>query len=184
MYQKEGCFVKSTGVVRRIDELGRIVIPKEIRRNLRIRDSESMEIFVDKDTIALKKYSPMNDLEDYASVLVDSIYETAHVPIMIADRDQMIAAPSHYKKKYLGKIIGDRLEKMISRRGEFDIQSEVIDLISGIEEEGSLFATTVLVNADSLGLIFVFHRGNEQITDLDRSMVRVVKHLLEKHIDR
>ena len=69
-------YMKTTGVVRRIDGLGRIVVPKEIRRTLRIRDGEPLEIFVDKDFIALKEYSPMTDFRTLAQILVDSVYDS------------------------------------------------------------------------------------------------------------
>ena len=74
--RKRGIIMKTTGVVRRIDDLGRIVIPKEIRRTLRIRDGESLEIFVDREMIALKKYSSMDDMTEIAKTLADTISST------------------------------------------------------------------------------------------------------------
>jgi AbrB family transcriptional regulator (stage V sporulation protein T) len=91
--------MKATGIVRRIDDLGRIVIPKEIRRTLRIRERDALEIFTDRDgEVILKKYSPIADLEDFAQEYADSLFEsTGHVAV-IADRDSYIAVAGSSKK--------------------------------------------------------------------------------------
>ena len=94
-------FMKSTGVVRRVDDLGRIVIPKEIRRTLRIRDGESLEIFVDREMIALKKFSKMSDMNEVAQELVEIINATINKTVLITDRDRFIAGSGSLKKKYI-----------------------------------------------------------------------------------
>ena len=99
--------MKATGVVRRIDDLGRIVIPKEIRRNLRIRDGESLEIFVDGDNIVLKKYSIMKNIDEYASNLVDSLYSLVKKSVVITDCDSVIACSGNVKG-LLNKSISDK----------------------------------------------------------------------------
>ena len=103
--------MKTTGVVRRIDDLGRIVIPKEMRRTLRIRDGESLEIFVDEDFVALKKYSPLNDMASLAKTLADSIYSSINKNIIVTDRDKIIACSgsNSLKKKFLDKSISEDL---------------------------------------------------------------------------
>ena len=83
--------MKSTGVVRRVDDLGRIVIPKEIRRTLRIRDGESLEIFVDREMIALKKFSKMSDMDDVSKELVEIINANIKKTVLITDRDKFVA---------------------------------------------------------------------------------------------
>ena len=93
--------MKTTGVVRKIDDLGRIVIPKEIRRTLKIRDGESLEIFVDKEMIALKKYSTMEDLQEVTRKLLDAISNTTSKNIFVTDRDKVIAGSGELKKKFL-----------------------------------------------------------------------------------
>ena len=93
--------MKATGIVRRIDDLGRVVIPKEIRRTLRIREGDPLEIFVDRDgEVILKKYSPIGELGDFAQEYAESLYEsTGHITI-ITDRDAVIALSRASKKKY------------------------------------------------------------------------------------
>ena len=91
-------FLKSTGVVRRIDDLGRIVIPKEIRKNMKIKDGESVEIYLDSDNIILKKYSPLGNIMEFYKSYVNSIYEAILENIMIVDRDKVVAVAGDLKK--------------------------------------------------------------------------------------
>jgi AbrB family transcriptional regulator, stage V sporulation protein T len=95
----EDRIMKATGIVRRIDDLGRVVIPKEIRRNLHIREGEPLEIFVDKEgEIILKKYSPIGELASSANEYCEVLYEVLQTPVLITDRDSIIAAAGITKK--------------------------------------------------------------------------------------
>ena len=109
--------MKATGIVRRIDDLGRVVIPKEIRRTLRIREGDPLEIFVDREgEVILKKYSPIGELGDFAKEYADSLYEaTGHIAC-IADRDTIIAVAGASKKEYLNKPIGPATEQAMEER--------------------------------------------------------------------
>ena len=98
--------MKATGIVRRIDDLGRVVVPKEIRRTLRLREGEPMEIFTGKDgEIILKKYSPVGELENHARELAESIAQISGFLTCVADTDQIIAASGHGQREYQGKSI-------------------------------------------------------------------------------
>ncbi len=109
--------MKATGMVRRIDNLGRMVIPKEIRRTLRIREGDSLAIFVNHEgEVILKKYSPVNEMGDFAKKYTDSIYEAIGHIACITDRDQVIAVSGDPKKKFLNKRIGSGLEDFIQKR--------------------------------------------------------------------
>ena len=108
--------METTGVVRRIDELGRIVIPKEIRRTLGIKDGASLEIYIDKDVVALKKYSTMNNLVEISNVYSETIYTTMKMEMFITDRDNIISCPNLRKKEYLNKSISKYLEECIIKR--------------------------------------------------------------------
>lgn len=109
--------MKATGIVRRIDDLGRVVIPKEIRRTLRIREGDPLEIFVDRDgEVILKKYSPIGELGDFAREYADSLYEaTGHIAC-IADRDTIIAISGAPKKEFLNKPVSLAVEKIMEER--------------------------------------------------------------------
>lgn len=109
--------MKATGIVRRIDDLGRVVIPKEIRRTLRIREGDPLEIFVDREgEVILKKYSPIGELGDFAKEYADSLYEAIGHIALIADRDNIIAVAGAPKKEFLNKAIGPGVEKTLEER--------------------------------------------------------------------
>ena len=109
--------MKATGIVRRIDDLGRVVIPKEIRRTLRIREGDPLEIFVDREgEVILKKYSPIGELGDFAKEYADSLHEAIGHIALIADRDNIIAVAGAPKKEFLNKAIGPGVEKTLEER--------------------------------------------------------------------
>ena len=109
--------MKATGIVRRIDDLGRVVIPKEIRRTLRIREGDPLEIFVDRDgEVILKKYSPISELGDFAKEYAEALYDSLGNPVLICDRDTYIAVAGGSKKEYLNKSVSELVEKMMEDR--------------------------------------------------------------------
>jgi len=109
--------MKATGIVRRIDDLGRVVIPKEIRRTLRIREGDPLEIFVDREgEVILKKYSPIGELGDFAKEYADSLHEALGHIACIADRDTIIAVAGAPKKDFINKAIGAAVEKVMEDR--------------------------------------------------------------------
>jgi AbrB family transcriptional regulator (stage V sporulation protein T) len=112
-----GYHLKATGIVRRIDDLGRVVIPKEIRRTLRIREGAPLEIFVDREGgVILKKYSPIEELGEFAKEYADSLYEAIGHIACIADRDNIIAVAGTAKKEFLNKPVGAVVEKVMEER--------------------------------------------------------------------
>ena len=108
--------MKATGIVRRIDDLGRIVIPKEIRRTLRIRESDPLEIFTDREgQIILKKYSPIGEMTTFAKQYAESMAQVSGHAALIADMDQFIAVSGGFRQ-FLGKSISKELEEKIANR--------------------------------------------------------------------
>lgn len=109
--------MKATGIVRRIDDLGRVVIPKEIRRTLRIREGDPLEIFTDREGgVILKKYSPIRELGEFASEYVESLHEASGHTAIITDRDVVIAVAGLAKKEYTDKKISKELESVMEGR--------------------------------------------------------------------
>jgi AbrB family transcriptional regulator (stage V sporulation protein T) len=109
--------LKATGIVRRIDDLGRVVIPKEIRRTLRIREGAPLEIFVDREGgVILKKYSPIEELGEFAKEYADSLYEAIGNIVLIADQDNIIAVAGTAKKELLNKPVDAVVEKVMEER--------------------------------------------------------------------
>ena len=102
--------MKATGIVRRIDDLGRIVVPKEIRRTLRIREGDALEIFTDREgEIILKKYSPLGEMGNFADQYAESLAQTLGYLVCITDTDQVIAAAGPGKKEFQEQLITRQL---------------------------------------------------------------------------
>ena len=175
--------METTGVVRRIDDLGRVVIPKEIRRTLGIKDGTSLEIFVDKDMVALKKHSSMNNLSHFAEVYVESIYNALKKDIIITDRDNVIACAGSIKKEYLMKPISSYMEECINKRNNV-VQSEKkeINIINEKKENCSYVINTIISNGDSIGLIIILS-SNETIGDLEAKTAQIASQFFGKHIE-
>ena len=134
--------MKATGIVRRIDDLGRVVVPKEIRRTLRLREGEPMEIFTGKDgEIILKKYSPVGELENHARELAESIAQITGYLTCVADTDQIIAASGHGQREYQGKSISPELESLIKAKG-------FVDCLVALDEAGA--SVTVMTETGTL----------------------------------
>lgn len=176
--------MKATGVVRRIDELGRIVIPKEIRKTLRIKEGENLEIFIDdKENVVLKKYSLMNKIEDFAQNFTDSINSLLKHNIIITDNDSVIAASGKYKKKYLNKAISYTLENMLlGREKSLQNHNKKLSLINDEEIEVTYAAATIITNGDVAGLVIIFD-DEALIDETDFQICQIVSNFLGKHLE-
>ena len=159
--------MKATGIVRRIDELGRVVIPKEIRRNLRFREGDPLEIFTDKDGgVVLKKYSVFGDIEEYAKEYAESLHRSLGYTTLITDKDVVVAASGAGKKELIGKALTDDFQKKLeSRRGvitskaaketpihiiEYDPNTYNSQCIVPIISNGDVFGSVVISSNDTL----------------------------------
>ena len=144
--------MKQTGVTRKIDELGRIVIPKEIRKNLGIRDGESLEIYTSDDSIILKKYYEVKKLEDVCDKLCEMIKNIYDVNILITDREKVVSSSiSNYKDKLLDK---DLIELIDER--EFLISDKLLTKKIGNDEViGYYTVVPIVASSDSLGLVII-----------------------------
>ena len=110
--------MKATGIVRRIDDLGRVVIPKEIRRTMRIREGDPLEIFTDREgEVIFKKYSPIGELSAFAAQYAETLYRTCNLAVLISDRDAVIACAGVSKKEFGDKKISGDLESVMEGRG-------------------------------------------------------------------
>ena len=109
--------MKATGIVRRIDDLGRVVIPKEIRRTMRIREGDPLEIYTDREgEVIFKKYSPIGELVDFASQYAESLYKTCGIPVAVCDRDSVVAVSGIPKKEFLDKKMSAALDEVMDAR--------------------------------------------------------------------
>lgn len=150
--------MKSTGIVRRIDELGRIVIPKEIRKNLHIREGESVEIFLDSDNIVLKKFSIIKNINDLAQNFVDSIYSVLKNNVIITDTNNVIATNSKISKTIFGKNISDYLISLIEKRERFnEMHVKNFKITDDFSIDCSYIVNPILLNGDVIGLLIIYN---------------------------
>ena len=146
--------MKSTGVVRRIDELGRIVIPKEIRRNLGIRDGENMEIFTENDSIILKKYYRMRANSDLASSLCELVYNSFNYKIIITDREKIIAYAG-LSSDIKGHILNSEYLQIIEAR-EIKIRENTSLSFGEYTLNGNFVFIPIISLNDSIGLVIMY----------------------------
>ncbi|MGN1222611.1 MAG: stage V sporulation T C-terminal domain-containing protein [Christensenellales bacterium] len=165
--------MKATGIVRRIDELGRIVIPKEIRRTHKIREGTPLEIYSsDNGELTLKKFSPVLELEDVASDVCKSIYDVLELNILICDKDSVISinGSSNFKKNYLHKNITLDVEKIIEQRKPILLNlsenSTLIPIIKDLEIDfSSLIIVPISSQGDTYGAIILV--GDNSFSNLE-----------------
>ena len=175
--------MKETGIVRRIDDLGRIVIPKELRRTLRIREGESLEIFVENNNIVLKKHSAMDNMEEFSRKYVESIYATVKQNILITDRDNIIAAAGPIKKKYVDKPISEYLENSINRRDNFiERHKREVEFSPGLKEETTYSMSPIIINGDSVGLVIIFS-DDKDLSGIEEKTTQIAAQFIGKHIE-
>ena len=148
--------MSTTGIIRRIDELGRIVIPKEIRKNLRIKNGDNLEILVDGENITLKKYSQIENLESIANMYAESFYQVLKYNVIVTDTDKVVAVGGNLKKKYLDSGISEEVERMIERRDTFvERKKKNIEISPGMSEFGYYTVSTIINNGDSIGAVII-----------------------------
>lgn len=153
--------MKATGIVRRIDDLGRVVIPKEIRRTLRIREGDPLEIFVDREgEVILKKYSPISELSDFAKEYAEALFDSLGSPVLICDRDAVIAVAGGSKKEYLNKNIGELIGKVMDERSTILEKNETkVSLVEGNEETFTSYTVSpIIANGDPIGSVVIISK--------------------------
>lgn len=179
--------MKATGIVRRIDDLGRIVIPKEIRRTLRIREGDPLEIFVDRDgEVILKKYSPIGELGDFAKEFADSLYENLNLVTLISDRDIIIAVAGASKKDYLERSIGEIVEQSMENRKtiiETD-QNEVSLLKETVEDISSYVIAPIISGGDPIGTVMLISKEDTKMGNLEVKMGETAASFLAKQMEQ
>lgn len=157
--------MKATGIVRRIDDLGRIVIPKEIRRTLHIRESDPLEIFTDREgQIILKKYSPIGEMTTFAKQYAESLAQVSGHVAMIADRDQFIAIAGGYKQ-LMGKSVSRQLEDKVNNRETVLASRGDRNFISVCDEAGDEYQhemiAPIICEGDIIGSVVLLENDNK-----------------------
>ena len=160
--------MKATGVVRRIDELGRIVVPKEIRRTLKIKNGTPLEIFCgDNGELILKKYSPMVEIGDVLNEICESVHLSTNLNVLITNMERIIAYQGSKKAEYINKNIDSKIEKLIQMRKTQLVNFEDAKSIVFESSEIKNFAISpILTNGDVYGAIIIFDDKNQLFEDI------------------
>ena len=149
--------MKSTGITRRIDDLGRIVIPKEIRKNLKIKENEVLEIFINNDEIILKKFSPFNDSEKVLSDYIKVINDMTGNDVVITDRDKVILSSKRLEEKLLNKKLSEYVNDLIENRSIFlSNDMKGIEVIDNEKIKQNYYFIPFIIDSDVVGSIIMF----------------------------
>ncbi|WP_319003533.1 stage V sporulation protein T [Bacillus shivajii] len=179
--------MKATGIVRRIDDLGRVVIPKEIRRTLRIREGDPLEIFVDRDgEVILKKYSPISELGDFAKEYAEALYDSLNHTVLIADRDTYIAVAGGSKKDYYNKSISQLVESAMSdRKTVLEAQSGEYELAGDTQETINGFCIApIIASGDPIGAVVLVSKESDTFGEVERKLAETAAGFLARQMEQ
>lgn len=183
--------MKATGIVRRIDDLGRVVIPKEIRRTLRIREGDPLEIFTDKEgQVILKKYSPIGELSEFAKEYAESLHQSSGHITCIADKDTIIAVSGASKKEFLEKSISSDLERILQEKSTYIAKSTDDKKVSILADENEKRYTSeviapIISEGDTIGaVIFLSTDPNTKMGELEAKLAQSAAGFLGKQMEQ
>ena len=179
--------MKATGIVRRVDDLGRIVIPKEIRRTLKIREGDPLEIYTEKDGgVIFRKYSPMGDLQDFAAQICESIgANTGHVAA-VADRDTIIALHGAPKRELIDKPNSRELDRLMEQRKNYRYEAggAILRAAEGTDKYHLGVAAPILSQGDLMGCVMLLLGENDSpLGEADQKLAQTVAGFLGKQME-
>ena len=179
--------MKATGIVRRVDDLGRIVIPKEIRRTLRIREGDPLEIYTEKDGgVIFRKYSPMGDLQEFASHMCEAIGGATGCIAAVSDRDSIIALSGAPKRELMGKPNSQELDRLMDQRKFYRYQEgeKVIRASEAAEKYHLGVAAPILSQGDLMGCVMLLMGENTApLAEAEQRLVQTVAGFLGKQME-
>lgn len=168
--------MRATGIVRRIDDLGRIVIPKEIRRTLKIREGDPLEIFTDGNGIVLQKYSPLKELGEFAKEYAEALAKVAPHMVLICDKDYIVAVGDRPAKKFLGKQLSTDFAIALHQRNTLpaNIMDEMPDLRFHLVEP-------IMSQGEVLGAVIFL--GTVEMTKTEKALAQVATGFLASQLE-
>ena len=182
--------MKATGIVRRIDDLGRIVIPKEIRRTLRIREGDPLEIYTGSTgEIILKKYSPIGELGTFAREYAESLAQSVGHITCIVDKDQVIAVSGGSRKEFMEKQISDELEKVINNRSTHIAKREDNNFVPILENEPEMeiynheLIAPIISEGDVMGAV-VLLSDSRQMGEVEGKLAQTAAGFLGRQMEQ
>ncbi len=181
--------MKATGIVRRIDDLGRVVIPKEIRRTLRIREGDPLEIFTDREGgVILKKYSPIGELTDFSKDYAESLQQAIGNIVLIADKDAFISTSGAPKKDYVDRKISPELEKIMDDRKTVLLSEggSMIPLHNDDDESGYVaqVISPIIAEGDAIGAVIIVSKEGEKLSDLEVKLAETAAGFLGRQMEQ
>ena len=180
--------MKATGIVRRIDDLGRVDIPKEIRRVLRIREGDPLEIFTERDgEVIFKKYSPIGELGEFAAGYAETLSKTSGQAVVITDKDSVIAVSGAPKKELVEKRISEDIEKMIEKKNVFVIDSSSksgVQVVDGSEKYYAGVVAPIVSDGDTIGsVMMVSEKESMPFGEVEKKLCQSAAGFLGKHME-
>lgn len=180
--------MKATGIVRRIDDLGRVVIPKEIRRTLRIKEGDPLEIYTDREgEVIFKKYSPMGELSEFAADYAEAINRTGGYPICITDKDSIIAVSGAPKKELFDKPISERLERVMDEKTLFSIEKSPYENFYATDSGNGMrvaLAAPIIAEGDTIGsVVMLCSDGNAKVSEVETKLIQTAAGFLGRHME-
>ena len=179
--------MKATGIVRRVDDLGRIVIPKEIRRTLRIREGDPLEIYTEKDGgVIFRKYSPMGDLQEFAAQMCESLGSATGRIAAVSDRDSIIALHGAPKRALMDKPNSPELERIMEQRRNYLYKPGDTPIYAADGEDHYQLgaAAPILSQGDLMGCVLFLMNGEEMpLQESDQVMAKVAAEFLAKQLE-
>ena len=163
--------MKQTGVTRKIDELGRIVIPKEIRKNLGIRDGEALEIFTSEDSIILKKYFEVRKYEDLSNKLCELIKNIYNIDLVITDREKVITSSN--RNIVENTRLNNKFLELIDNREMF-ISRDLSTINFGVDISGYFTVIPIIASSDSLGLVILISETRIDYSSLGKFIAKII----------
>lgn len=171
--------MKATGVVRRIDDLGRIVIPKELRRTLKIREGDQLEISVDQGGyISLKKFSPLGDISNIGNAYIDALRKYIDHKIIITDMESIVSMSKDLSKKIDDKKLTKEIEDIIISKKETKLNS--IQLTNSFSCDSFCYIKPLIAYGDCLGSVIILSK--EELTDIDLSYIDILSSFFENYL--
>ncbi|MEG1149699.1 MAG: stage V sporulation T C-terminal domain-containing protein [Bacilli bacterium] len=170
--------MKSTGVTRKIDELGRVVIPKEIRRNLEIRDGENLEIFIDNDSVILKKHYQMHSSEELSNKLCNMVSNIIDVSILISDQEKIISS-SNNLINLINKKLDKKIIEFIDNREIYESNSLEKIKFNDVEIEGYYNIVPIISSTDSIGVVIIISKTKDNYI----KYAEIISKILSEKID-
>ena len=178
--------MKATGIVRRIDDLGRIVIPKEIRRTMHIREGDPLEIFTAKDgEVIFKKYSPMGEFSDFAAHMCETLNKTTGYVAAVADRDSIIAVSGAPAREVVEKRISNELERLMEDRQIYQYQrgGKLVPVTAGDDKYKLALAAPIISEGDVMGgVMFLSDSEAPESSEVEYKLAQTIAGFLGRQL--